>query len=141
MKLNFKKQWMKAMMVIAVCCFGGLANAEAQSFNVNDMTDVDAHYYIDKCRVTHAELVKLDMTAFAGMEINDDAEGMLSIYIITKTPKEEAEAPGKVNGITVSQGILDRLDPYDIDALAVSKEGKLIITTKSKKIMLTPEKE
>ena len=126
-------QWMKALLLLPLFCLGFLPAAQAQ-VNINQLTDADAHFYIDSWRVTHAEFLKFDMNTMAQMSIDDDSEGTVSIFIGSTHPKDSAEAPGKINGIPVSQGILDKLDPDDIDALTVTREGKLIITTKSGKI-------
>lgn len=138
-RMIFSERRMRVLWLLLLLCLAFLENAQAQ-VNMDNMSDADAHYYIDKWRVTHAELMQFDKTTLVKMNIGNDAEGVTSVFIETKQPKDADEAPGKINGIPVSQGILDKMDPKDIDILAVTNEGKLNITTKSGKITLLTDK-
>lgn len=118
------------MLLCPLLCLCFMANAQAQ-VNIDEMTDDDAHFYVDSWRVTHAEFMKVDVTQLVEMMVKKDVEGVSSIFITTKKPKDVSEAPGIVNEIPVSKGILDKIDPSDIEILTVANGGKPTITTKS----------
>ncbi len=129
MRTLLKKTW-KIMLLCPLFCLCFVANAQAQ-VNIDEMSDDDAHFYVDSWRVTHAEFMKVDPAQLVDMMVKKDTEEVSSIFITTKKPKDVSEAPGIVNGIPVSKGILDKIDPNDIENLTVANGGKPTITTKS----------